>query len=79
MCKEILATGKVIVKRPDRDELMLVREGGVPYDYLVEAAERIDKECEELYKTSTLRKEPDRAALDRLIVDMTDRYLRLHG
>ena len=67
MCKEILATGKVIVKRPDRDELMLVREGGVPYDYLVEAAERIDKECEELYKTSTLRKEPDRAALDRLI------------
>lgn len=79
MCKEILVTGKVIVKRPDRDELMLIREGGVPYDYLVEVAERLDAECEELYKTSTLRKEPDRAALDRLVIDMTDRYLRING
>lgn len=79
MCKEILITGRVTVKRPDRDELLDVRFGRRPYDSLVEEAERLEMECEELYKTSTLRKEPDRAALDRLVVDMTTMYLARHG
>jgi predicted nucleotidyltransferase len=80
MCKEILETGKVNVKRTeDRDHLMLVREGGVPYDYLIEHAERLEAQCAALYETSTLPREPDRAALDRLVVNMTQDYLRLKG
>lgn len=79
MCKEILITGKVLVKRPDRDELLSIRAGNWTYDQIIEHAESIDSECEELYKTSTLRKEPDRIMLDNKLVDMTDRYLRLHG
>lgn len=79
MCKEILTTGKVLVKRPDSEELLAIRFGKRSYDDLVGEAERLEVECEELYKTSTLRKEPDRVLLDKRIIDMTDRYLRLHG
>lgn len=79
MCREIMMTSKVLVKRPDRDELLAVRQGLRSYDSLVEEAELLEAECDELYKTSTLRKEPDRAKLDETIVDMTERYLRRHG
>lgn len=78
MCKEILSSGKVLVKRPDREELLAVRRGERTYDSLVEEAERLEDECDELYKTSLLRKEPDRVKLDAFIVDLTERYLQLH-
>ena len=80
MCKEILTTGRVIVKRvDDREELMGVRSGLVSYDDLIERAEKLEAECDALYLTSMLPREPNRVALDALIVEMTDRYLRLHG
>jgi hypothetical protein len=79
MCREILVQHRVIVKRPDREDLMDVREGRRSYDSLVEEAELVERECDELYKTSTLRKEPDRPKLDNFLVDITERYLRLHG
>ena len=63
----------------DKAKLMAIRNGEVSYDELVEGAERLEALGEELYKTSTLRQAPDRAALDKLLVDMTERYLRLHG
>lgn len=82
MAKEILTDHVVYVDRRDRgdrDELLEVRFGKRSYDSLVGEAERLEAECEELYKTSTLRKEPDRNRLDGLVVDMTERYLRKHG
>ena len=79
MAKEIMLTGLVHVKRHDRDELLDVRYGKRTYDSLVEEAECLERECDELYITSTIRKEPDRKSLDKLIVSMTERYLSLHG
>jgi uncharacterized protein len=80
MCKEILATGTVHVKRlHDRDKLLGIRNGSTSYDALVEEAERLEVECEALYETSTLPKEPNRARLDEIIIEMTDSYLRFHG
>lgn len=82
MAKEILTDHVVYVDRRargDRDELLSVRFGSRSYDSLVEESERLEAECEELYKTSTLRKEPNRSRLDKLIIDMTERYLRKHG
>lgn len=78
---EILEEHVVYVDRTYRDRpyLMKVRNGEVSYDELIEKAERLEKRGEELYKTSTLRKEPDRVSIDRLIVGMTDRYLRKYG
>lgn len=80
MCKEILTTGIVVVKRvADREELMDVRRGLVGYDDLIARAEALDAECADLYAASPLPREPNRAKLDVFIVDLTDRYLSLHG
>jgi len=79
MCRELLTTGKVVVKRPDRDELLAVRNGERSYDALLEEAERIEAECDVLYQTSTaLPREPDRTAIDAEIVEMTREYLLSH-
>ena len=70
MCREILATGEVIVKRPDREELLAIRNGAWTYEKLVEWAEEEDRALEGLYRTSKLPNSPDREALDRLCVEL---------
>lgn len=77
MCKEILSTGKVIVCRPDAEELLSIRYGAWEYDRLIEQAEKLDEECGLLYETSMLKYEPDRVWLDEWLVDITERYLSL--
>jgi len=75
MCKEVLSTGKVIVKRPDREELLSIRNGEWTYDHLIEEAEKLDAECEALYKTSVLPKTPDFEYLDRLCIELVEKSL----
>lgn len=76
MCREVLTTGKVIVKRPDREELLQIRNGAWSYDQLIEFADREDKALNELYGTSTiLPKTPDREKLDNLCMDLVERSL----
>lgn len=82
MAKEILVDHKVYVDREargDREELLDIRYGRISYDELIEKSERLEQEINELYKTSTLRKEPNRKFLDEMLVKLTDRYLSLHG
>lgn len=79
MCCEIMETGKVFVKRHDREELLNVRYGRRSCDSLVEEAERLEARAAELYETSSLRREPDRAKLDEIVVSMTSQYLQQHG
>ncbi len=78
MCKEILQTGEVIVRRPDADEIRAVRAGAWSYDKLIEYAAVLELECEEAYKTSTLPHGPDWKVLDDLIIEITQDYLRHH-
>lgn len=75
MCREILQTGIVNVKRQDREELLSIRNGLKSYDEIIEESEKLDKECEELYKTSTLRKEPDRNKINDMLISITEEYL----
>ena len=80
MCKEILESGKVIVKRPDAAELLSIRAGAWPYDRIVEYAEKLEAECAVLYDSAgALPYKPDVVAIDARLVDMTERYLRAHG
>ena len=79
MCKEILEGKGVIVKRPDREELLSVKMGGYPYDALIEEAERLERECDELYKTSTLPHKPDMNFLHDFCVEAVEGYLKLYG
>jgi len=70
MCREILTTGEVIVKRPDAAELLDIRNGAWSYEKIVEWAEREDAELEELAKVSPLPRAPDVEAIDRLCVEL---------
>lgn len=78
---EILEEHVVYVDRSERDRpyLMKVRHGEIEYDELLDKAKQLETRADELYLTSTLRKEPDRAALDKIVVSMTERYLRRYG
>lgn len=76
MCREILETGKVQVRRPDRDELIAIRNGAWSFEALRAFADAEDKATEGLYKASKLPHSPDRKALDALCVAMVDEALR---
>ncbi len=77
MCREILTTGKVIVKRPDREELLTIRNGAWSYDQLVEFAETEDKLLQEVYNTSNvLPKLPDFEYLDNLCISLVEKSLQ---
>jgi predicted nucleotidyltransferase len=69
MAKEIMTEGRVIVKRPNAEELLAIREHGVwAYDRLIEWAENRQKELEALYEAgeSPLPKKPNAKRLDAL-------------
>lgn len=76
MCREVLETGKVIVKRPDREELLAIRNGAWSYDTLIEFAETEEKSLNELYNTSnTLPKSPDKSKIDALCIKLIEKSL----
>lgn len=70
MCREILTTGKVIVKRPDASEILAIRNGAWSYERLVEWAERQDAELQEIAAASALPKAPDIERIDRELVEI---------
>lgn len=76
MCREILEGKGVIVKRPDREELLAIRNGAWSYEKIVEWAENEDKSLEELYATSKLQKTADRVALDKLCQKLVEDSFR---
>lgn len=66
MCEEILRTGQVVVKRPDHEELLAIRNGAWSYDQLIEWAEKQDKLMDDLLKQTTLPHSADRRYLDAI-------------
>lgn len=75
MGKEILETGKVNVLRPDREELLELRNGVWTYDRLIEEAEKAEKELEYLYENSPLQKKPKDKEIDKLLIGITEEFL----
>jgi len=76
MCREILTEGKVLVRRPDREELLAIRNGAWSYERLVEWAEAQDKELTELAKTSPLPNRPNDKKLDLLCINLIESSFR---
>ncbi len=74
MAIEILSTGTINVKRPNREELLVIRRGEVLYDDLIERAENKMKEVEEAYLKSTLPEEPNLTKAEALLVQMRKEY-----
>ncbi len=76
MCVEILEGKGVLVKRPDADELLAIRNGAWTYERLLEEADKLEKQADTLYATSTLRHTPPVHKLDELCVSIVEEYLR---
>lgn len=75
MAVEILETGEVHVHRPDRDELLAVRDGAWSYEEIEAAAEGTLERIRAAAVTSPLPDEPDEAGLTELCVDMCTDHL----
>ena len=57
---EALVAGHLLVKRPDAEELLSIRNGAWTYNMVVQYAERVDKEVREVwYNKTKLPKKPD--------------------
>jgi len=72
MAKEILRDGEVNVYRPDRDELIQIRNGEWPFEKILDVADNADQELEELYDKSTLRDKPDHKGISDLYMDLCE-------
>lgn len=66
MSQEILRDGKVIVRRPDAEELRDILNGKWPFERIEEEANALDKTLETLYNKSGLRDKPDRKKIAEL-------------
>lgn len=76
MGKEILDTGKVQVFRPDREELLSIRNGAWSFEQVEEYAEKMEAEILKSYEISTLPKTPDRNFLDELCISVVEEFMR---
>lgn len=76
MCREILTTGQVHVRRPDAEELLAIRAGAWDYYKLVEWAESEDKSLTELMSTSPLPYTHDRKKIDALCIELVEASLK---
>lgn len=65
MGKEILSEGKVLVKRPDRQELLDIRNGKYTYPELIALAEQLKSEVDASLKSAVVPREPNRKAIER--------------
>ena len=77
MAREVLTTGKMLVKRPDAEELIAIRNGAWTFDEIVNFAESEDKALNPIYEACTiLPKTPDFEALEELCISLVDLHLR---
>lgn len=74
MGQEILKDGEVNVYRADRDELRGVLRGEWTYDHLVSYASSVNAGMNILYEKSTLRHEPDHAAISDLYKEICEEH-----
>ena len=75
-CLELLRDGKLNVKRSDAKELLEIRNGAWTFDQLIEWADQQDKLIDELYKTSSLPKEPNRVKINNWLINTVSDFLK---
>lgn len=76
---EILETGNVIVKRPDREELLFIKNGGWTYEQVLEFSENMQKKLNEVYKKTTLPKNVDFEKVNSLYHQLYHQYWNSGG
>jgi len=73
MAREILTTGEVLVKRPDAEELLGIRNGDWTYEEILAYSENMDKEIREVhYKNTPLPKKPNIKRAAEILMTVQD-------
>jgi predicted nucleotidyltransferase len=75
VCVEFLQTSEMIVKRPDAQELIAIKQGQWPLEQVHEEAELLFTRAQEAYHTSSLPEKPDRAKIETLMVNLLKQHL----
>ena len=70
MAAEILETGRVIVRRPSRAELLNIRAGAFDYDELIVRAEEKVTLVEAAAATSSLPDRPNLARIEQVLIEL---------
>ncbi len=70
MAKEIGTDNKIMVKRPDRNFLLDIKNAEFEYEELVERAEKLRLELEGIYEKSSLMARPDLDIVNALLVEI---------
>lgn len=71
---EIITENKVIVKRPDREELLSIKNGNWSYDKLIEYANEMQLKLDDSYKTTKLPKSVDYEKINNLYHQLYEEY-----
>ncbi|MCP4130540.1 MAG: nucleotidyltransferase [bacterium] len=74
MAAEILKEGKVIVTRPNREELLAIKSGTYSYEHLIAEAEKKIELIEALFAESTLPEKADKDIAEKLLVSIRDEF-----
>ncbi|MFZ5554771.1 MAG: DNA polymerase beta superfamily protein [Bacteroidota bacterium] len=77
MAEEIGRTGKINVRRPNRDYLLDIKSGKFGYEDLISAAEKKLEDTELAYQVSSLPQYPDLFKINCLLVEIRRRFYRL--
>ena len=75
---EILEQQRVIVERPDRDELLAIRNGAWSYEQLLAESEGLHGRLQEAAEDSALPEVPDQDALEETCQTLIEGVLRSH-
>lgn len=75
MCREMLLTGKVNVKRADAEFLLSIRRGVWSYEELIDWASKEDRNLDQAMKESPLPKEIDKAKVENLCISIVEDLL----
>ena len=76
MANEILCGGKVLVKRPDAEEIKEIRVGNWSYEKLMQEVERQKSLIDKNYEESKLPKRPNMDKVEKIVVEIIEKRLR---
>lgn len=74
MAKEIVTTGKVNVRRHDREFLLEIKKGTFQYEDLVACATTLKNELPDLFEQSNLQASPDIKSVNQLLVEIRKEF-----
>jgi len=76
MAKEIGLNGVINVRRSDRDFLLAIKNAEFEYEELVEKAEVLRQDLDQIYESSGLMEKPDAALVGKLLLKLRNEYYK---